>query len=138
MDVVARIAHAATAAHHRLQVGHEEGNVVERIVVADAQRHAVMVAVAAHEGHDAGAIRQGEVEHVFHEGLGEGHIMGVQHRMGQSLGAVGHAGGLGSQAVAMHDFKNAAIGIGDLHRDATARVCGLAGGLKHTPSVTNG
>jgi hypothetical protein len=50
LDREAGVAHAAAAAHHRLVVRHQEGDVVQRVVVADADGERVVVAVAVHEG----------------------------------------------------------------------------------------
>ena len=69
LDAVAGVLHAAAAAHHRFEVRHQEGDVVQRVVVGVAERDAVVVAVAVHEGHDPRAVRQPEAERPLEEGL---------------------------------------------------------------------
>ena len=113
-DAMAGVLQAAAAAHHRVQCGHQEGDVVERIVVAVAQRQRVVVGIAVHEGHEAGAVGQHQAQRPLQKGLGAGNGMAVEHRMGQAQRLVGRGGVVGrALRVAMHHLEAAAVGIPD-------------------------
>ena len=87
LDRVAGVLHAAAAAHHRLEVGHQEGDVVQRVVVGVAERDAVVVAVAVHEGHDPRAVGQREAQRLLEEALRRGDVVAVEHHMRQTRAA---------------------------------------------------
>ena len=88
LDSVSCVLHPSAPAHHRIGVGHHEGDVVEAIVIRVAKSQAVVIVVAAHKGHDAGAIGQAEVEHRLQKRLRRIDAIAIEHRMGQSNGAV--------------------------------------------------
>jgi hypothetical protein len=103
---VACIFEPTAAAHDRLQVGHQKSNVVERIVVRVAKGDAVVVAVAAHEGHDAGAIGQYKAQGLFKKDTCGFNRMAVQHSMRQSKGLILRDGCIVcTLCIAMHNFS---------------------------------
>src|SRR5262249_31225270 len=62
-----RVLEAPDAAHHRVDVDHLEGDVVEERIVAFRVGDRVVHPVATHEAHEAGAVGQPEAEHVDRE-----------------------------------------------------------------------
>src|SRR6267142_1329698 len=62
-----RILHPSDAAHHRVDVGHFERDVIEQGIVGLRVGNRVVDAVAAHEIHKPGAIGEAEAEHLHGE-----------------------------------------------------------------------
>jgi hypothetical protein len=65
---IAVVAHAADAAHDRIEIRHFKRDVVERGVLVEADHHAVVVGVAAQEPEIVGVVGQAEAERLAHEG----------------------------------------------------------------------
>jgi hypothetical protein len=99
------VAHAADAAHHRVQILHLEGDMIEAGETRAGKGGGVMRIVAAHEDHALGAVRNAEAQHIFHQmaaGLGIG---GIEHDMGQLHRHI--AQGVDGVAVQRLDFTGA-------------------------------
>ena len=64
---IAMIDHSPRAPHHRLQIGHHEGDVVQAVHSRIRQNDGVMIVIAAQESHRLGAIGQFESECLFEE-----------------------------------------------------------------------
>jgi len=78
LDRIAGVLEPAAAAHHRLGVGHQEGDVVERVLVGIGERDRVVGrCLAAQERHDARAVAELEAERALEECLGAGDVSGV-------------------------------------------------------------
>src|ERR1051326_64543 len=88
----AGVAHAPDAAHDTVDVGHLEGDVVERRDAAARVGDAVMHAVAAHEAHVACAIREAEAELLHGESLGRVRIPGIEDDVRELDGPVAICG----------------------------------------------
>src|SRR5260370_294360 len=73
-DRIAGVFQATAAAHHRLEVGHEKGDVIEGVVVGIRQGDRVMVAVAVHERQGTCPIDQSEAQDRLEEALGRRHV----------------------------------------------------------------
>ena len=61
----AGVAHPPDPAHHRIEIGHFERDVVERGKARARERDRMMRGVAAHEHHARGPVRHRETEQVF-------------------------------------------------------------------------
>ena len=134
-DGVTRILHAATTAHHRIEVEHQKGDVVECIVVGIAKRQAVVIAVAPHEGHDTGPIRQTEIKHLLQK-LARGlHMAAVEHHMRQPYRPIRQLAHILVQFIPPDQAKYPAICIRDGHRLASPRFLYLRDCLKNLPPM---
>jgi hypothetical protein len=78
---IAGVAQAADAAHHAVDVGHLERDVVERTVAGARIGDAMVRAVAAQERHVPRAVRDAEPEVRDSEPLGTIHVRRVEHDM---------------------------------------------------------
>ena len=72
---VARFFHATGTAHQPIPAGHLECNVVERNITGAREGHRVMIGVAAHETHHAGAVAQAKAQHFRKERATAIHIV---------------------------------------------------------------
>src|SRR5258706_8914819 len=77
----AGVAHAADAAHHRIDALHLEGDVIERRHPGARVGDAMVRAVAAYEIHVARAVADLEAERLDREALGGIGIGGIQHHV---------------------------------------------------------
>ena len=119
---MAGVLQAPAAAHDVVQARHDEGDVVQAIVVGIGQRNVVVVGIAAHERHDAGAVREPETERVFVERLACGDVTAVEHHMGEALGVVLLRCGVGMAQVFAHRAQDAALRVLEGHAVAAARL----------------
>ena len=66
---------------------------VQGVVVGVTERNAVVVVVATHEGHDLGAVRQREVQHLLQKLSAGLNVVAVEYHMGQAHGLICFFGG---------------------------------------------
>jgi hypothetical protein len=99
------VAHAPDAAHHRVQIGHFKGDVVQAGKPGAGKGGGMMRIVAAHEDHALGAVRHAEAQHLLDQKPAGLCIRRVEDDMGELDRHI--AQGIGGVAVQRLDFGGA-------------------------------
>jgi hypothetical protein len=124
--LVARLAHARDAAHHRIEIPHLEGDVVERRQSRACVGDAVVLAVAAQEAHVRGAVGDLEAQLLDREALGGFLVHGVDDRMRELDGLVRILEGRGPAV--FHD-EAIVLRLGTAHFEAFAAARDVEGAI---------
>src|SRR5450830_1141304 len=121
-DTMTGIAHATTAAHHRIQIGHDEGNVIKGISLGIGQCNAVVITAAMHKGYHAGAIGQFGGKCIFVEPLRQSDVFAIEYGMRDANRIILAAISIGMRCITPDELQNTSLRIACQHGRATSRL----------------
>src|SRR5471030_1224016 len=98
LDRMTGVFQTAATAHHRLEIGHEEGDVIEGVIVGIREGDRVMVSIAVHECERTHPVDKPEAKDCLEEALGHRHVTAIEDDMGKTQRAIMAVAGRAGQS----------------------------------------